>query len=134
MVAHLQRSSEFTEPQRNRSPRPAMRSTDRGLHLPPTMGSKGAAKSAYVSRPLQNLTCDKRPKKPLGESRIRDNFEAMMTSEQCRAYAAECRQQIRTAVSPQKKRVLLDLTHHWDMAANDMEELQRQKAAQKATT
>ena len=56
-------------------------------------------------------------------------FEAMMTSEQCRAYATECRGLVLTAASPQQKAILFDLALHWDMAAMDMEELERQKAA-----
>jgi hypothetical protein len=47
----------------------------------------------------------------------------MMTSEQCRAYAAECRAFVLTAASPQKKAILLDFARHWDIAAKDIEEL-----------
>jgi hypothetical protein len=55
----------------------------------------------------------------------------MMTSEQCRAYAAECRELAQTAASAQKKSILLDLARHWDMAQREMQELERQKAADK---
>ena len=53
----------------------------------------------------------------------------MMTSEECRAYAVECRALGLTAASPQKKAILLDLARHWDITAKDFEELERQKAA-----
>jgi len=53
-----------------------------------------------------------------------------MTSEQCRAYAAECRELAQTA-SAQKKSILLDLARHWDRATSEMRELERQNAADK---
>ena len=55
----------------------------------------------------------------------------MMTSEQCRVYAAECRELAQMGASAQKKSILLDLAHHWDMASRELQELERQKAADK---
>jgi len=52
----------------------------------------------------------------------------MMSSEQCRSYAAECRELFQTAASSQQKTILLDLARHWEMAAKEMKELEHQNA------
>jgi hypothetical protein len=50
-----------------------------------------------------------------------------LTSEQCRAYAAECRALVLTAPSPQQVKILLDLAAHWEMAATQIERLEPEK-------
>jgi hypothetical protein len=52
----------------------------------------------------------------------------MLTSQECRAHAAECRLLLFTAPSPQQIKILLDLAAHWDMTGNDIEVLEWKKA------
>jgi len=53
----------------------------------------------------------------------------MMSSEQCRGYAAEYRELAQSGVSPAKKKILLELARHWEMAADQVRELERRKTA-----
>jgi hypothetical protein len=53
----------------------------------------------------------------------------MLTSQECRAHAAECRSLLFTAPSPQQAKILFDLAAHWDMTGNDIEVLEWKKAS-----
>jgi hypothetical protein len=67
--------------------------------------------------------------KPLdaGGSQSHDDY-GRLTSQECRAHAAECRSLLFTAPSPQQIKILLDLAAHWDMTGNDIEALEWKKA------
>jgi hypothetical protein len=47
-----------------------------------------------------------------------------MTSEECKAHAAECLQLAQTAASREQKALLSDLAREWNCAAQQMEELE----------
>jgi hypothetical protein len=51
----------------------------------------------------------------------------MMTSEQCKAHAAECRQLAETAASRQQKALLSNLAYEWEMTARHMERMEAQQ-------
>jgi len=51
-----------------------------------------------------------------------------MTSGECKAHAAECLQLAQTAVSPEQKTLLSDLAREWNLAAQEMEQLEAQEA------
>jgi hypothetical protein len=54
----------------------------------------------------------------------------MITSEQCKSYAAECRRLAQSAPSPEQRNILFDLAREWDRVANQTERLERQKTTE----
>jgi hypothetical protein len=50
----------------------------------------------------------------------------MISSEECRAYAEECRLLAQSA-SPEHKKILLDLAQHWDRACEEISRLENFK-------
>jgi hypothetical protein len=53
----------------------------------------------------------------------------MITPEQCRAYAAECRRMAELAASPEQKAILLELANEWDISCKQTEKWEQQRAA-----
>jgi hypothetical protein len=51
----------------------------------------------------------------------------MITSEQCKSHAAECRRLAQSAPSPEQRNILFDLAREWDRIPNQTERLERQK-------
>jgi len=52
----------------------------------------------------------------------------MLTSEQCKAHAAECLQLAQTAASPEQKALLSGLAREWNLTAQEVESRQAQPA------
>ena len=52
----------------------------------------------------------------------------MMTSEECKAHAAQCRQLAETSASREQRALLSNLAHEWEMAARHMERLEAREA------
>ena len=80
------------------------------------MLSPGYARALFDQKPLN-----------AGGSQPLDDY-AMLTSQECRAHAAECRSLLFTAPSPLQTKILLDLAVHWDKTGNDIEALEWKKA------
>jgi hypothetical protein len=51
----------------------------------------------------------------------------MITSEQCKAYAAECRQLADTVTSPEHTKILLELAGSWDDVCKQLGRLEGHK-------
>jgi len=52
-----------------------------------------------------------------------------MTSEQCKAHAAQCRLLARTAASSEQKTILLELAREWERVAEQMGPTQPNEAS-----